>query len=259
MLQQKILSNWRRGILGCVLLLCACDDLERNNPLDPKNPNSERRRVIFAEAFVNDGTPFSAFALAALDSLAATVPPAQLVIVEHHLPSATYADAHALPESADRYRDLIATDAGVPDVFFSGSLARVLGASSTQTALTRYRNAVQPRLGEISHFTIEAKKTVSAASLTIDVTVARLGDRDFTQFAISAIIWEDLGAAGHHHVVRKILPPVNFSGIAAREIKTARFDASFSSATNTERLQVAAIVEKSTSNGKEILQAVLAE
>ncbi|MDZ7344265.1 MAG: hypothetical protein ONA90_07095, partial [candidate division KSB1 bacterium] len=175
MLQQKFLANWRLGIFGCVLLLWACEDLERNNPLDPKNPNSERARVIFVEAFVNDSTPFSALALAALDSLAAAFSPAQLIVVEHHLPSSTYADPHALPESADRYRDFMVSDAVVPDVFFNGSLGRVLGASSVQTALTRYRTAVQSRLGEISHFTIEAQKSVWAANLTIDVTVARLG------------------------------------------------------------------------------------
>jgi hypothetical protein len=60
-------SPW--WLFGGLLLWCACEKLERNNPLDPQNPRSERPRVIFVEAFINEATPFSAFAMQALDSL----------------------------------------------------------------------------------------------------------------------------------------------------------------------------------------------
>jgi hypothetical protein len=246
-------------ILSFLLLLVACENLERNNPLDPKNPSSERRRVVFVEAFVNDAAPFSAFALQALDSLAATFPQQQMVIAEHHLPSAKFTDAQALPESADRYKLLTTAAPAVPDLFFNGSQSRVQGASTTGTAVFRYRHAIQTEIDKVAHFTIEAKKTISANRIDIDVTVARLGNDDFSQFAVTAMIAEDLEAAGHHHVVRKILLPESFSGIAAGERKSVHFTTSLPSAVNTGRIQVVVMVEQTTDIDHEILQTILAE
>ncbi len=254
-----MLLKSQKRILSFILLLVACEDLERNNPLDPQNPSSERRRVVFVEAFVNDAAPFSAFALSALDSLAVTFPQLQMVIVEHHLPSAKFTDAQALPESADRYKILTAAAPAVPDLFFNGSPRRVQGASTVGTAALRYRHAIQAEIDKVAHFTIAAQKTISAHRIDIDVTVARLGKDGFSQFAVTALIAEDLGTAGHHHVVRKILLPENFSGIAAGERKSAHFTASLPSAVNTGRIQVVAMVEQTTALGRELLQTTLAE
>jgi hypothetical protein len=250
-------SKW--WMLSFLLLLVACEDLERNNPIDPQNPNSERRRVVFVEAFVNDNAPFSAFALQALDSLAATFSQQQVVIVEHHLPSAKFLDAEALPESADRYKILTTAGPAVPDLFFNGSQSRVQGASTTGTAVFRYRNAIQAEIDKVAHFTIEVKKTISANRIEIDATVARLGKDELSQFAVTAMIAEDLGAAGHHHVVRKVLLPENFSGIAAGERKSVHFTASLPSAVNTGRIQAVVMVEQTTALGRELLQTTLAE
>ncbi|MCI0695690.1 hypothetical protein L0337_27270 [candidate division KSB1 bacterium] len=250
-------SRW--WILSFLFLLVACEDLERGNPLDPNNPSSERRRVVFVEAFVNDTAPFSDFALRALDSLAVTFSPQQVVIVEHHLPSAKFADAEALPESDNRYRLLTAADPAVPDIFFNGSQSRVQGASTTGAAVFRYRHAIQAEIDKVAHFTIEAQKTISANRIDIDVTVARLGKDGFSQFAVTAMIAEDLGAAGHHHVARKILLPESFSGIAAGERKSVHFTTSLPSAVNTGRIQAVVMVEQTTDIAREILQTTLAE
>jgi hypothetical protein len=251
--------RWQLLIGWLLLLLCACEELERSNPLDPKNPRSERRRVVFIEAFVNDGTPFSGFALAALDSLAAAFPQEQVVIIAHHLPSSNFPDAQALPESADRYNNLAAANPGVPDVFVNGSSIRVQGASSTRNALMRYRIALQPELGKSAHFTIEARKNISGTTITVDVTIARLGNSSFSRFAVGAMVWEDLGTAEHHHVARKVFPPESFNGIEAGERKTAQFTASLPGTMNMERLQVAAIIEQTANPGREVLQVSLAE
>jgi hypothetical protein len=250
-------SRW--WILGGFLLLFACEKLERNNPLDPKNPRSERPRVIFVEAFINEATPFSAFALQALDSLATGFSQQQVVMVEHHLPSTKFTDAYALAESADRYKLLTTANPVVPDIFFNGSPRRVQGASSIHSVFMRCHSAVQAEIGNSAHFTIEAKKQISATQAEIDVTVARLGNSGFPAFAVTAILWEDLGAAGRHHLVRKILPSEHFSGIAAGERKSAHFSASFSNAVNSSRLQVAVIVEETNGGEREVLQATLAE
>jgi hypothetical protein len=246
-------------VLSFVLLLVACENPERNNPLDPRNPRSERRRVVFVEAFVNAAAPFSAFATTALDSLAAIFPQQQVVIVEHHLPSAKFADAAALPESAARYKILTTADPAVPDIFLNGTQNRVQGASSASAALFRYRNAIQAEIDKVAHFTVEAKATIAASQIEIEVTVARLGSDSFSQFAVTAMIAEDLGRPGLHHVVRKILLPESFSGIAAGERKSVHFTASLPNAVNAGRIQVVVMAERTTGSGREILQTTLAE
>lgn len=215
--------------------------------------------MIFIEAFVNEATPFSPFALAALDSLALGFSTEQVIIAEHHLPNSSYADQHALQESLDRYRELAATDLGVPDVFFNGSEIRVQGASSVQTALARYRSAVDRELGLISHFTVEARKRASGSNLEIEATIARLGNSSVSQFSVRAIVWEDLQTAKRHRVVRKIFSPEAFSGIEPGEKKTVEFRAQWSAATNPQRTAAAVFIEQNTGAAREILQVALAE
>lgn len=242
-----------------MLFLCACGELERNNPLDPKNPRSERPRVIFVEAFVNDATPFSPFALRALDSLSLALASDQIIIVEHHLPSANYNDSDALQESAERYNNLAVADHGVPDVFFNGAPTRLQGASSAPTAAQRYRAALQNESGKIAYFTIEAKKSVSATGIEINAVIARLGDSPASQFAVAAVVWEDLGIAGHRRVVRKVFSPEVVNGMAAGDTKTVRFAANLSGVQNANRVQAAVIIERNLNSGREVLQAALAE
>lgn len=254
-----IIQNSRFWLLSGLLFLCACGELERNNPLDPKNPRSERARVTFIEAFVNDATPFSPFALRALDSLSLALAAGQIIIVEHHLPSANYKDSYALPESAERYNNLAAADHGVPDVFFNGAPTRLQGASSAHTAAQRYRAALQNESGKIAYFTIEAKKSIAATSIEINATIARLGDSPASQFAVAAVVWEDLGLAGHRHVVRKVFSPEVVNGMAAGDTKTMRFAANLTGVQNANRVQAAVIIERSINSGREVLQAALAE
>lgn len=244
-------------LVAGLVFLSACEELERNNPLDPRNPRSERNRLILVEAFVNDETPFSSHALKALDALSARTAPDQMVIVEHHLPHPNFADAYALAESRDRYHDLAATDLGVPDVFLNGSAARVQGASNDANALLRYRNAIDAEAGKTAFFTIEARKSINGSALTVDIAIARLGDSDIGSFSVLAIVFEDLGDAGHHRVARKILPRQNFSGIRAGETKNAQL--AISAIANAERLAVAVLVEQIAGAGREVLQVALAD
>jgi len=254
-----MLSKARVLFIGLMLMLCGCEELARDNPLDPKNPQSERSRVIFIEAFVNEATPFSPFALAALDSLALSFSREDVIIVEHHLPSATYTDPNALPESLTRYGDLTAVDPAVPDVFFNGSSTRVQGASSVQTAFARYRSTVDRALGLVSHFTIEARKRTSGSTINVEATIARLGDDGFSQFTVRAIVWEDLDGAQRHRIVRKIFSPETFSGIEPGEKRAVAFNAQLPPAVNPQRTAAAVFIEQNTGAGREVLQVVLVE
>ena len=64
----------RKLVLFIILCLFIfdCGDLDRDNPLDPKNPNSSVDRVVLVELFVNDSTGFEYcnYALDALERLA---------------------------------------------------------------------------------------------------------------------------------------------------------------------------------------------
>lgn len=245
-------------MFGLTVLLFGCDELGRNNPFDPGNPRSERDRVIFVEAFVNEATPFSPFAQAALDSLARDVSTDEVIIVEHHVARDAYVDQYALPQSLERYGELTAVDPGVPDVFFNGSSTRVQGASSIETALARYRNTLDRGLGAVSHFTIEAKKRTGGSTINIDATIARLGDSRFSQFTVRAIIWEDLATSGRRRVVRAIASSETLSGIEPGEKKSVSLGAQLPPAVDAQRLAAAVFVEQNTGSGREVLQAAIA-
>jgi len=55
-----------------LVLLFQCGKLDRNNPLDPKNPGADLERTILAELFVNDSTGYEYcnYALDAMEKLA---------------------------------------------------------------------------------------------------------------------------------------------------------------------------------------------
>jgi hypothetical protein len=68
-----------------------------------------------------------------------------------------------------------------------------------------------------------------------------------------------VGTAGHRHVARKIFSPEIFSGIEAGETRSVRFAANVPNVRDASRLQAAVIIEHNVDNGKEALQAALAE
>ncbi|MEJ2053421.1 MAG: hypothetical protein P8X42_05830, partial [Calditrichaceae bacterium] len=68
-------------------LLAACSDIERDNLLDPKNPDSYSDTPILIEAFVNTSFEYDAAALVALDQIQAQLGDnTDIEIVEYHRP-----------------------------------------------------------------------------------------------------------------------------------------------------------------------------
>jgi len=248
---------WGLGI--CLFYCSACEKLERNNPLDPQNPQSSRARVVLLEAFVNDATPFSPFALQAVDSISATFASEQILLLEHHLPSSSFVDTEALLESAERYQNLASSERAVPDVFINGAEMRIQGAARASHATLRYRNALLAALGNSAFFTIEAKSDFSASHAALEARVARLGTSEASQLSVLALVWEDLEAAGHHHVVRKVFPGELVGSMRAGESKPFHFSGSLSGVRNVARLQAAVLVEQTGMGGREVVQAALAE
>ncbi|UCE06986.1 MAG: hypothetical protein JSW07_02805, partial [bacterium] len=113
-----------------------CGDLDRDNPLDPKNPNSSVERAILVELFVNDSTGFEycSYALDALERLAQREEfKDNLFVLEYHLINRTHNwnDSYALDEFNQRYYQYVPNlnERGIPDAMFNGLVSRVQGAS----------------------------------------------------------------------------------------------------------------------------------
>ncbi len=213
-----------RGLACMILLLVVasqCGDLPRDNPLDPKNPRSQRERAVLVEAFVSDdpSAQYCGHALDALAQLEAEVGSSSLIVAEYHLPNpGKWVDGHALPEARLRYEELAQTGLGVPDVFFNGAAGRVQGAHSVATAYERYRRQYDAHRSTPGLFTIEGEVVRTAFMVTVRVGLARLGSDRAPALTLRAVLVSDLGSARHRHVVRAVLSGHQVAGMQAGEI-----------------------------------------
>ncbi|NIA29139.1 MAG: hypothetical protein GWP06_04395 [Actinobacteria bacterium] len=185
-----------------------CGELDRNNPLDPKNPNSQAKRVVIVEAFVNSsaGAPVNA-ALEGLDRLAQEFSERSLICLEHHIEKTEGTDPWATGESYTRYGTLSSHPGGqgLPDVFFDGSEGRVQGASDSESVYQRYRKAFEQRASHPAGMTIEPSARVDGNKIKVIATIARLGNTEINDVVLSAIVAENMGG-NHRNVVRTIVP-----------------------------------------------------
>ena len=78
-----------------ILFLVECQNIPRDNPLDPKNPESFSSLNILIEAFVNTANPhrYNEYMLAALDSILNSYPN-RVVIAEYHRNTEVYLDTY---------------------------------------------------------------------------------------------------------------------------------------------------------------------
>ncbi|MDZ7338738.1 MAG: hypothetical protein ONB30_09375 [candidate division KSB1 bacterium] len=216
------------GYIAAVGLLVAnhCGDMPRDNPLDPKNPRSQRQRVVLAEAFVSDD-PSALYCPQALDALAqlqAEVGTASLLVAEYHLSNpGKWVDSYALAEARLRYEELASEGLGIPDVFFSGSAGRVQGAHSVSTAYERYRRQFDNCSATPSLFTIEAQARRGTQDKEIQVSLARLGSTPAEGVMVRALILQDAGVDRHHNVVKALLPGQHIAVLQPGEVVQATF------------------------------------
>ncbi|MBC7186751.1 MAG: hypothetical protein H5U38_06920 [Calditrichaeota bacterium] len=207
-------------------LACQCGDLPRDNPLDPKNPRSQRERVILAEAFVSDdpAAAYCGYALDALAQLEAEVGSAHLLIAEYHLPNpGKWVDPHAVPEARLRYEELAQTGLGIPDVFFDGPAGRVQGAYSAATAYDRYRRLYDAHRTSAGLFTIEGEVARTNAEVKVQVSLARLGSQPARALLLRAVLVRDLGMDRHHHVVKAVFSGQRVEDLQAGEVVQSTF------------------------------------
>ena len=246
------------AVMGGLVISCA--DLDRSNPLDPKNPNSQSTKVVLVEAFVSQGTgePYNDYALEALDKLMRTYN-TNVIVLEYHVQAVAGEDPLATDANLAKYRnyELESDKRASPDVFFSGNVSRVQGASSANVAYSRYEDALLTALNAVSHLTIEAKAKLSGAILSVDVEVARLGSSKASNVTLFMAIIEDLDAAKQHRVVREFLPIETLGTLEAGEIVNAERQIQLSPQLANSNFQVVVFAQNTGSGG--VYQAAWAE
>ena len=246
------------------IILCLsifdCGGLDRDNPLDPKNPNSSVDRAILVELFVNDSSGFEycSYALDAIERLAQREEfKDNLYVLEYHLTNQTseWNDEYALNEFNQRYYQYVPNlnERGIPDAMFNGLVRRVQGAS-LENIDNRYSEAADQFLGQSCYFHIEAEKQISNNFMQLEVTIARYGKSDENNIDLNAILYENIGTARHHYVARKILQKQTIPKIKHGEIKSFHFSEQLPQVNNINNLFVLVFLQDQLGTNKEILQ-----
>ncbi len=170
----------------------ACSDLDRTNPLDPRNPNSKRAETVLIESFVNQsGGDVIASSIEAFERLLTEYGKESFIYLEHHVEKTSGTDPWALDASLSRYLLLVpqTDEQAIPDVMFNGSKARVQGASDAEAAYQRYKVTLEAELARETTFTIEQQVAISANQINVSADIAKLGNTNSSDIvAIVAII-----------------------------------------------------------------------
>jgi len=218
-----------RSIL-LALLLISCQDIPRNNLLDPQNPNSYQQSTILLEAFVNTNNPYNynQWALLALDSIA-EIYGSRVVIAEYHRKTSLYNDSlfNQLNELLyDKYVQNSASPAkGVPDIFINGSGNRVQGASSVSSVINRLNAVLADRVILENQFTLQPGEVkINASEISASCTIARLGNRSSENLLLKMILLKRINNQELKRVVRDLKKSTVISRLEAGEIKTIIFD-----------------------------------
>ncbi|HHE54596.1 MAG TPA: hypothetical protein ENL21_02360 [Caldithrix abyssi] len=177
------------GWLLLILFFVACADLERDNPLDPKNPDSYSQTVPLVEAFVNlaHPTPFNAWAIQSLNALSQQFL-GKINIVEYHrdlqIDSVFYDDPFNETNQQSFFLQLqnkyvqLWPDVprALPDVFLNGALARFSGAYDANSLKTQMESAVSELIAQKNDYILEIEKSKENGIVRVTCRVARLGN-----------------------------------------------------------------------------------
>ncbi|MFZ5518557.1 MAG: hypothetical protein ACOY90_18145 [Candidatus Zhuqueibacterota bacterium] len=241
-----------------LVYVVSCADLERDNLLDPLNPQSFTERAILVEMFVNDSTGYDycEYAVEAMEEISLREEnEGKIITLEYHVTKSGWNDPLSLNETNQRYHEYIPStnERGIPDAFFNGTGLRVQGASE-ENIYNRYAAAVDQLLGDTGYFLIEAEKKIAGNVINLDVTIARLGNSDKSDLSVNAVVYENRGTSGQRFLVKKILPRQIISRFDSGQVKNFSFSAAMSANDTMERMKVVVFLQDQNSSGREIYQ-----
>ena len=217
--------------LAFILIFFQCNDLPRDNVLDPGNPNSYQSSVILVEAFVNTNNPFpyNEWALQALDSLE-VIYGSKIVIVEYHRDTQEFSDPYSQPLIVEplyeKYvQNSVIKTKGVPDIFINGYKNRIQGASSVESVLSRVNTVLSSETGLNNYFTLEPTDIVLGDNqLRISCKIARLGNQSASNLLLRAILVKRINSQALKRVAIHIVKTEQISKMEAGDIRTIDFE-----------------------------------
>ncbi len=209
------------------LILFSCQELARDNPLDPKNPDSQTSSVVLLEAFVNTVvTPvqYNVWSLEAGEAIQEEFS-SDVILVQYHRdilqaddPYNNFSD-HLAEQFDALQRDYVdfmgGAPRGVPDIFINGVADRISGASSEQTVKDRLKGAIQNFLNEKNRFLIQPEVTMNGQSLHVTCRVVALGNREAGPLLLKIIFLKDFGQANFRHVAIGLVSDIRINKIEA--------------------------------------------
>jgi hypothetical protein len=140
---------------------------------------------------------------------------------------------------------------GFPTIFFNGANP-VIGAGSEAAAYASQTTVINKELAKVPAVAITATMSTSGG-IKVSVNLTNVSAAAITNAKLYVVLYEDIGTAEHHYLVRDIVTPQNITSLAAGG--SQQFTASSTYAGSTTKLN--AVVFVRASNG-EVLQAVLA-
>lgn len=172
------------------LLIMACADLERDNPLDPKNPDSYSQTVPLIEAFVNlaHPTPYNAWAIQSLNALSVQFG-SEINIVEYHrdlqIDSLYFDDPFNeqnqqafFLQLQNKYVQLWPdVPRALPDVFLNGSLARFTGAYEANSLKKQLEGPLSELIAQKNDYILEIENKHENGIVQVTCRVARMGNK----------------------------------------------------------------------------------
>jgi hypothetical protein len=140
---------------------------------------------------------------------------------------------------------------GIPAIYFNGANP-ILGAGSESSAYSAQTAKINAELAKAPLVAVTATMSISGG-IKVNVNLANTGTAGVTGAKLYVVLYEDIGTAEHHYVVRDIVTPLNITSLAAGGSQQLAASSAYTGATT----KLNAVVFVRASNG-EILQAALA-
>ena len=134
-------------------------------------------------------------------------------------------------------------------MFFNGGNAAVGGGTG---CYDRYKPIVNTEIAKGSFVIINGTMTISGSSVNLSSTVSNTGSSPIDNVKLLAVLFEDIGTAEHHFVVRDILTPTTISSLASGSQQQFNLVSDY----RGDSVNLKAVLFLRSSSGQ-ILQAVL--
>lgn len=257
-----------RFLFSIILLfiIFGCDDIPRDNILDPKNPDGYTEPVVLIEAFVNTSpdipSDYNRWAVKGLNGVQNRFTD-EVIIVEYHRGAIFYSDVyadsgnHSITDLHTEYTENSILPMGVPDIFINGVTNRVSGASGISSVEEQVSSVVQDLIEEKNYIIIEAE--VEFSNNTIDATckIAAFNKKNYKDLKIRLILlkdYEDEYDEYGHHVAIELVKSEFLQDLKDGEVIEKSFEnVSFSE--TPDRLVIAVLAD----DGKKVLKAIVKE